>query len=59
MDEIATAAEGLGDDPELQELKQSSLDFVIAIGDSIIEPELSEARKSLGKFDAPTVTAMR
>ncbi len=51
MQEIATAAEGLGDDPDMQELKQSSIDFVMAVGESPIDAELSEARQSLGRFD--------
>ncbi len=51
MEEIANHAEALGDDPEMQELKQSSLDFVLAVGDSPIDAELSDARKDLGRFN--------
>lgn len=51
MQEIETAAEGLGDDPEYQELKQSSFDFVGQVRDSVIDEELSKARQSLGGFD--------
>lgn len=51
LNEIETNAESLGDDPELQELKTSSLDFVSKVRDSTIDSELSRARQSLGNFD--------
>ena len=51
LNEIATTAEALGDDPDLQALKQSSLDFVVAVADSPIDGELANARKQLAKFN--------
>lgn len=50
MDEIESQAEKLGDDPDLQDLKQSSLKFVAAIRSSQIDPALAEARRSLSRF---------
>ena len=51
LDEIEASAEKLGDDPDLQELKQSSLQFVRAVRDSPIDEELAGARKALSDFD--------
>ena len=51
MDEIEASAQKLGDDPDLQELKQSSLDFVQAVRDSPVDDELAAARNSLAEFN--------
>lgn len=51
IDEIEIQAENLGEDPDFQELKESSLEFVAAVRESRIDSELSEARKSLGSFN--------
>lgn len=45
--EIANSAEQLGDDPDLQALKASSLEFVEAVRNSVIDSELVVARGSL------------
>ncbi len=52
MNEIESHADVLGDDPDFQQLKQSSLEFVAAVRASDIDRELSEARQSLGRFNA-------
>ena len=51
MDEIESHAKLLGDDPDLQDLQASSLEFVAAVRASQIGPELSAARKSLAGFN--------
>ena len=51
LDQIEASAQKLGDDPDLQELKQSSLDFVQAVRDSPIDDELAGARTSMAQFN--------
>lgn len=49
---IQTQAEKLGDDPDFQDLKNSSVEFVNAVRESSIDDELAAANRSLGEFDA-------
>ncbi|TWT94413.1 coiled-coil domain-containing protein [Stieleria varia] len=51
LEEVEASAERLGDDPELQELKQSSLEFVQAVRESPIDTDLKAARSAMSEFN--------
>ena len=51
LDTIETEAKKLGDAPDFQSLKMSSLQFASDVRSSTIDADLAEARRALAKYD--------